>query len=387
MKVVAFAAASMSAFASASAKTYFHENFDSGDISSWVPGDREGLGEFKLAPGEFYLNEEDLGLQTSEDARFYGIATKFAETFDNTEDTLVIQLSVKHEQNIDCGGGYIKIYGDDVDLASLDGESPYNIMFGPDICGSKKMVHVIFSYKGENYLIKKSIRPPSDVYSHAYTLVVKQDNTYQVLIDNRLEEYGSLTDDWDMLKPKMIKDPEASKPDDWVDEQLIDDPNDEKPADWDDIPEMIPDEDIEQPEDWDDDMDGEWERPMIRNPDYQGEWAPARIANPLYKGEWEHPLIDNPEYEEDTTLYAFTSGAVGVDIWQVKSGTVFDDILVTSDVEEAKAQVEKIIARRDAEKSAKEAADAKKEEETDNSFEEYEEEEENEEEEDVKDEL
>jgi len=358
MKIVAFAAASASAFASVSGKTYFHEDFNSGDISRWVHADRDGLGEFKLAPGEFYLDEEDLGLQTSQDAKFYGIASKFTEPFDNTDDTMVVQFSVKHEQNIDCGGGYLKIYGEDVDLSSLDSDSPYNIMFGPDICGSKKMVHVIFSYKGENHLITKTIRPPGDLFSHAYTLIVKSDNTYEVLVDNEVKESGSLADDWEMLAPKMIKDPEASKPDDWVDDKMMVDPNDEKPENWDDIPETIPDPDAEQPEDWDEEMDGEFEVPMIPNPEYQGDWSPALIENPDYVGPWEHPLVENPDFVEDKTLYEFNSAAVGIDIWQVKSGSIFDDILITSDPEEAKANAEKIIARRDAEKSAKEAKDA-----------------------------
>ena len=40
--------------------------------------------------------------------------------------------------------------------------------------------------------------------------------------------------------------------------------------DW-DQPEYIPDPDAEKPEDWDDDMDGEWEPPMIPNPEYKGQ--------------------------------------------------------------------------------------------------------------------
>ncbi len=41
----------------------------------------------------------------------------------------------------------------------MHGESPYNLMFGPDICGpGTKKVHVIFNYNGKNLLIKKDIR-------------------------------------------------------------------------------------------------------------------------------------------------------------------------------------------------------------------------------------
>ena len=38
--------------------------------------------------------------------------------------------------------------------------------------------------------------------------------------------------------------------------------------DWDKA-ENIPDPDAKKPEDWDEEMDGEWEPPMISNPDYK----------------------------------------------------------------------------------------------------------------------
>jgi calreticulin len=74
------------------------------------------------------------GLQTSQDARFYALSNKFAP-FTNKGKPLVIQFSVKHEQNIDCGGGYLKIFDCKLDQKDMHGESPYEIMFGPDICG------------------------------------------------------------------------------------------------------------------------------------------------------------------------------------------------------------------------------------------------------------
>lgn len=104
----------------------------------------------------------------------------------------------------------------------MHGESPYEIMFGPDICGpGTKKVHVIFSYKGKNHLINKDIRCKDDVFTHFYTLIVKPDNTYEVLIDNEKVESGNLEDDWDFLPPKKIKDPNAKKPEDWDDKVSI----------------------------------------------------------------------------------------------------------------------------------------------------------------------
>ncbi len=69
------------------------------------------------------------GLQTSQDARFYAVSAKF-EPFSNEGKTVVVQFTVKHEQKIDCGGGYVKIYPADTNQKEITGDTPYHIMFG-----------------------------------------------------------------------------------------------------------------------------------------------------------------------------------------------------------------------------------------------------------------
>lgn len=352
----------ISLLAAASAEVYFREEFDEG-ISHWVTSDwKDGegaTGKFEHSAGQFVKDaEEDKGLRTSEDYRFFTASASFPE-FSNKDKELIIQYSVKHEQNLDCGGAYLKVYPAGTDQAHLHGESVYNIMFGPDICGhSNRRVHVIFEHDGKNHLIKKTIAPETDVFTHLYTLIVSPDNTYKVLIDGVEKAAGSLAEDWDILPPKQILDPEASKPADWVDEADMVDPNDVKPEGWDDIPAEIVDPEASKPEDWDDELDGDWEAPTIANPEYKGPWAAARIPNPEYKGAWVHPKIDNPEYKDDPTLYAYESfGVVGVEVWQVKSGTIFDNFLITDDIDEANKYVDIVNERRAAEKVAKEADD------------------------------
>lgn len=325
-------------FCLANAKVYFKEEFASDNIpDNWIQSTHKSdYGKFAISSGKFFNDKEkDRGIKTTEDAHFYDISAKF-DSFSNEGKTLVIQFQIKHEQSIDCGGGYLKILPGDFDQKDFHGETPYNIMFGPDICGSTRKVHVIFNYKGENHLIKKEISPKDDELSHIYTLILKSDNTYQVLIDNEKVQDGTLEDDWDMLKPKKIKDPEAKKPSDWVDDAKMDDPTDKKPDDW-EKPKTIADPKATKPDDWDDEMDGEWEAPQIANPEYKGDWKPKQIDNPNYKGPWIHPEIDNPEYKPDSNLYLYKNiGGVGIDLWQVKSGTIFDNIFIGDDVEEAK---------------------------------------------------
>jgi len=349
----------------AASEVYFDETFADGSNweSRWVYSTTKGdeAGKFERTAGKYFDTDDKAdayGIQTAESARFYQISSKLLKEFSNKGKSLVIQFSVRHEQNIDCGGGYIKLLPAGLDQTKFDGNSDYNIMFGPDICGSStKKVHVILNYKGKNHLINKNVRAESDELSHLYTLILRADQTYSVLIDNEEKESGSLTTDWDFLPAKEINDPSAKKPDDWVDEAKIDDPSEVKPADWEEASEYITDPDAKKPEDWDDDLDGEWEAPQIPNPEFKGKWKAKRIDNPAYKGPWVHPKIANPDYFTDENIYSFASNAfVGIEIWQVKAGTIFDNFLVTDDETLAKDRAEQVVARFKREKTVHDAA-------------------------------
>lgn len=334
------------------ATVYFKETFPSEDEFNerWIYSKHSGkeYGKFVLSPGKFYDDPvRDLGIKTSEDYRFYATSSKFEATkFDNLNKDTIVQFSIKHEQSIDCGGGYLKLFDCKLDQEQMHGDSEYRIMFGPDICGpGTKKVHVIFNYKGKNLLINKDIRCKDDEFTHLYRLHVKPDNTYKVSIDGEVVESGQLEADWDFLPAKKIADPNAKKPSDWEDKDKIDDPDDKKPEDW-DVPEFIPDPDATKPDDWDEEMDGEWQPAKINNPAYKGEWKPRQIDNPKYKGPWVHPEIDNPEYTPDDKLYHHPEiCAVGIDVWQVKSGSIFDNILITDDEKEADAEAEIVLKK------------------------------------------
>merc|ERR1711972_574100 len=173
--------------------------------------------------------------------------------------------------------------------------------------------------------------------SHLYRMILKKDNTVRVEIDEEKIYEGSIKEDWEVLAPKEIDDPEDNKPSDWVDEDQIDDPEDKKPEDWVEEKRIV-DPDATKPDDWDDEEDGEWEAPMKDNPAYKGDWYVKRIANPAYVGVWEAKMIANPEYEDDDFLYKYSDfGFIGFDLWQVKGGTIFDNIIITDDVAEADA--------------------------------------------------
>ncbi|XP_074783940.1 calreticulin-like [Athene noctua] len=121
---------------------------------------------------------------------------------------------------------------------------------------------------------------------------------------------GKLEDDLEFLPPRKINDPTVRKPIDWDDQMQIDDPNDIKPEGWDE-PEYVMDTSAGKSEDWDDAVNGEWHYPMVKNP--------------LYR-------IDNPNYSPDFSTYSYeNSSIIGLDIWQVRAGTIFDNFLITDD--------------------------------------------------------
>lgn len=364
MKISLLAIAAFVA-APTAAEILFKEQFND---ESWkdrwtVPTKWKGkdeMGEWVHTAGKWHGNPADMGIQTGDDARFYGLSAKMDKPFNSSDGKdIVVQYSVKHEQDIDCGGAYIKLLpgGDKFSAEKFGGDSPYGIMFGPDICGGTRRTHVILhsEAKDDNLLINKDVACEKTRMSHLYTLVVRPDNTFEVFVDNKSVRSGKLEDEFNFLEPKEIDDPNQSKPADWVEDRKIPDPTDIKPEGYDDIQETIPDPDAKKPEDWDDEDDGVWEAPMVDNPDYKGPWIPKMIDNPEYKGAWVHPQIPNPDYVYDEKMYAVCQDGcthVGFELWQVRSGTIFDDIIITDSLEEAqKFAEETFFQKKDKEKT------------------------------------
>merc|ERR1712242_140787 len=283
-------------------------------------------GKWVASAGKWFNDEkEDAGIQTGEDSKFFGISASF-DSFSNAGKDLIIQYQAKYEKDVECGGGYLKIGPKMEDAKAFGDPTEYNIMFGPDKCGYTKRTHLIFNYKGKNVLKKSDLayKQEGEGTSHLYRLVVKPDNTVRVEIDEEKIYEGSLKDDWEMLAAKEISDP--------------DDRTDEK---------RIIDDEAKKPDDWDDEEDGEWEAPMK--------------DNPAYKGIWEAKKIANPEYQDDDALYKYDNfGFIGFDLWQVKGGTIFDNVIITDDTAEADAFAKKWKALSQLEKSKKEEEDAAK---------------------------
>merc|ERR1719424_1785286 len=277
------------------------------------------MGKFEVSAGKWFVDEDkDKGMATSEDMRFHSISAKMPKVASSKGKELVLQFSAKYEnhQYAFCGGGYIKLMPE-LNQAPFGGDDEYHVMFGPDLCGYDiSHVHAIFNNKGENLLKTDKVNleySDKNEFTHLYTMHIKPDGEYEIFFDLESKAKGKIVEDWGFPKP-MIDDPSDSKPSDWVDEQEIDDPAAKKPDGYDDIPAQIPDPDATKPEDWDD---------------------------------------------EDVQLAAYEKMTyIGFELWVVNNGTIFDNILVTDDIEYAKAQGEKLFKpTKDGEKEKKEAWD------------------------------
>ncbi|KAI8869943.1 Calreticulin/calnexin, partial [Ramicandelaber brevisporus] len=333
----------------------------------------------------------DKGLVVKSAKRFSAISAPFKETLDNTGKTLVVQYEVKLQNGLDCGGAYLKLVSQpdnlespaDLALDQFSDKTPYTIMFGPDKCVHNK-IHFIFRHKNprtgefEEKHLKVSPMAILTRLSNLYTLIVRPDNSFEILINMEQVANGTLHDSFEpsVNPPKEIDDPKDKKPLDWVDAAKIPDPTAVKPADWDETaPYEIPDTDAKMPEDWlenepeevddpaaakpadwDDEEDGDWTAPKVANPkckdvsgcgkwtpptklnpEYKGKWVAPLIANPAYVGPWSPRKIPNPDYFEDKHPSHFTKiGAVGFELWTIQDQIMFDNLYIGHSEEAAR---------------------------------------------------
>lgn len=381
-------------------KVYLAEHFDDEAAfkKKWVKSEakKQGVdeniakydGKWAIQQPSRKIFKDDLGLVLTTEAKHAAISTLLQRPFEFKDKPFIVQYEVTMQEGQNCGGAYIKLLSRGTntraDLRKFYDQTPYTIMFGPDKCGNDNKLHFIFRHKNpktgviEEKHSKKPTQRLDEIYKdkdpHLYTLIVRPDNTFSILIDNKEVNSGSLLEDFapPVNPPEEIDDPNDRKPDDWDEREKIVDPTAKKPEDWDedapaqivdpnavkpdgwldDEPEMIHDPDAKKPEDWDDDMDGEWEAPLIDNPvcasaagcgkwnpptipnpNYKGVWRAPLIKNPNYKGKWKPRRIPNPDYFKDETPFRMTPiHAVGFELWSMSPMLLFDNLIITDDL-------------------------------------------------------
>ncbi|XP_037297107.1 calnexin isoform X2 [Manduca sexta] len=382
------------------ARVYLAEHFDDENAfkKKWIKSEakKQGVdeniakydGRWEIQTPARKIFKNDYGLVLTTEAKHAAISTLLDKPFEFKDKPLIVQYEVTMQEGQNCGGAYIKLLSrgtnNKADLRKFHDQTPYTIMFGPDKCGNDNKLHFIFRHRNpkngtvEEKHSKKPSQRLDDIYKdkepHLYTLIVRPDNTFSILVDNKEVNAGSLLEDFTppVNPPEEIDDPNDKKPEDWDEREKIVDPSASKPEDWDeeapaqivdpnavkpdgwldDEPEMIPDPEAQKPSDWDDDMDGEWEAPLIDNPRCSsapgcGVWTPPTIPNPNYKGIWRAPLIPNPNYKgkwsprrvpnpdyfkDDQPFKMTPIHAIGFELWSMSPLLLFDNIIVTDEL-------------------------------------------------------
>ncbi|KAA0203708.1 hypothetical protein HAZT_HAZT008986, partial [Hyalella azteca] len=335
------------------------------------------------------LLKGDRGLVLKSKAKHAAISAPLSRPFKFGAKPFVVQYDVTLQEGQECGGAYLKLLSlGDGKLTEFQEKTPYTIMFGPDKCGNDFKMHFIFRHVNplNGSIEEKHAKRPlgkfedsfSDKRPHLYTLIIRPDNTFEMSLDHEVINTGNLLEDFTPpVNPEPeIPDPNDSKPTDWDERETIPDPEDVKPEDWDDDaprkipdasatmpsgwlenePDMIPDPEAVRPDDWDNEMDGEWEaplinnpacsgapgcgpwqRPLIDNPNFRGKWKPKQITNPNYRGVWMPQMIPNPNYFNDLEPFKMTPiSAVGFELWSMSNNILFDNIFISDNIAEAK---------------------------------------------------
>jgi calreticulin len=113
------------------ATTFFSETFDDAETvpSRWVVSSvKDDYGSWGISAGKFSGDAvTSKGLKTMDNAKFYSISVPLDSTANTADSDFIIQFSVKHEQSIDCGGGYVKLLPPGFKPAEFDGESKYGM--------------------------------------------------------------------------------------------------------------------------------------------------------------------------------------------------------------------------------------------------------------------
>lgn len=389
----------------------FFDSFQSG-FAQWTHSEvPDYSGKFVIGQGAKPTFRGDRALIIPEKARKYGLSTKIPGLDNLSAKDFVVQYELKLEEGVSCGGAYLKLLLPGFEPKVLNGDTPYSVMFGPDKCGGTDKVHFIFQSENpktgehvEHHLTSSpAIANSYDKKTHLYTLIVRNDATFELLVDMEKKSYGSLTDKFapPVQPDEKIDDPEDKKPENWVDDKTIPNPDAKKPDSWDedapkqipdmeavkpegwldDEPEQIKDPETKKPDEWDEEEDGEWEAPMVpnpeceavgcgewvtpmkANPDYKGKWSPGMIDNPRYIGEWSAKKIDNPKYYKVEESHLLGIGGVAFEIWTMDQGVLFDNLYIGNDVEAAERYANSTFRVKQKTEMDRDEAERKKEEE------------------------
>nr|XP_023022911.1 calmegin-like [Leptinotarsa decemlineata] len=313
-------------------KVYFAEHFD--DVPQfekrWMKSQakKEGIDEdiakydgvWEVEQPHKDAFQGDSGLVLKSKAKHAAIAAALNKPFVFSDKPLIVQYEVLLQDGQECGGAYLKLISEAPETKNLQNfhdKTPYTIMFGPDKCGNDHKLHFIFKHKNprNGTVEEKHCQKPkerleeifSDKLPHLYTLVLRPDNTFEILVDKKIINSGSLLEDFV---------PPVNPP------AEIDDPNDKKPADWDESCVILA-------------------PPMNMNSNLLNVSATYTFYLKLAYKKWHlnqlvaigrHSFLIVPFVCMHIETSLSFQSAVGFELWSMSQDILFDNIIITEDI-------------------------------------------------------
>ena len=313
-------------------KIYLYEDFNSTWKQRWTTS-LKNTANFTLATTPWNHHYPELNALRFDGNKTHGAITHAFTPFTNANHTLYIQFIAAIPQNSHNVAAFIKLLPKGFNQSSFGFNSPYLVLFGPSFQEKEesldKVLKLILSYKGNNFDWKQKPQVPDNKIFNLYTFELNPDNRYRVTIDKLpLKTRHTLYEDWNILLPKYIRDPQAVKPPEWDDRENIEENYT--------VSEFIEDINTSKPLDWNVSIDGEYKPRMISNPKFIPAGQRNKFDNPNYKGQWQAPLIVNPDYNPDASIYMMNDiGGVAIDVYQEIEGTMIGKVQITDDELEA----------------------------------------------------
>ena len=180
-------------------KILFAEDFDTEEWKkTWVKSNwkNEKQAEFKHTEGTLAPKNFTKGLYTSQETKYYVLSRKFKPALNLSESPLVLQHSVKYEDSIVCGNGFIKLFPPDYNANECGFETPALVTFGPDVCSTNNRIAVLLNHNGLGEMWRKKVEAPVDKLTHFFTLMLKHDGSYQLYVDAEPVAEGSIESEW-----------------------------------------------------------------------------------------------------------------------------------------------------------------------------------------------
>jgi hypothetical protein len=189
-----------------------------------------------------------------------------------------------------------------------------------------------------------------------YTLIIRPNNTYSILIDAFPIVDGSLLTDFDppIAPPETLPDPTDKKPADRDARPFLSTPGppseriliintySTKPPDWaEDEPELLPDATAVRPAYWDASVLGAWRPPAVFNRRFRGRFFPALEPNPRFVDQspapnpcfcvpWAPHGVRNTAFSPAAARLRPLTGA-GFELWSANRELAFSRILIARD--------------------------------------------------------